>query len=37
MMMPVVVMRQEVEAAMNEHAPRKNDGSLGVEEVISDS
>jgi len=30
MMMPVVVMRHKVETAMEEHAPRKNDDSLGV-------
>ena len=30
-MMSVVVMRHKVEAAMDEHAPRKNDGFLGVQ------
>ena len=33
-MMSVVVMRHEVETAMDEHAPRKNDDSLGVQQII---
>ena len=36
-MMSVVVMRQKVEAAMDEHAPRKNDDSLGVQQIISNA
>ncbi len=35
MMMPVIVMRPKVETEMDEHAPRENDDSLGVQEVIS--
>ena len=30
-MMSIVVMRQQIEAAMEEHARRKNDGFLGVQ------